>query len=187
MKYITILRQRYFFWSWIYPHHVDIIQIGHITSYLDHTVCHILHCSVIIMDIIFIGHVLHSFVLIVDIICIGHITSYLALNVCYIFQIYSSSVSDWYITYFPVCNLICFSVPSPFFIFGFMSEYKMNTNPIQIYMPHLITSTKSRIYFPHNFRFACCIGVLYNLFLIGTSYHRSIELIPSNIVLQCIS
>ena len=50
----------------------------------------------------------------VDTICIGHITSYLACNVCPIFHIYSSGVSDWCITYFSVCTLICFSVTYSF-------------------------------------------------------------------------
>ena len=49
---------------WIYLHFVDIICIGHITSYLA--------CNV--------HHVSHSFVLVVDII-FGHITSYLARNI----------------------------------------------------------------------------------------------------------
>ena len=68
-------------------------------------------------------------------ICIGHIISYLARNVRTIFQIYSSSVSDWCITYFPVCNLIYFSVPSSFQLVHFVSDYKLNPNPIWIYMP----------------------------------------------------
>ena len=91
-----------------YPHFVDIIRIPWISWIYPH---------------------------LVDIICIGHITSYLALNICTIFQIYSSSVSDWCIPYFTVCNRICFSVTSSFWIFRFVSEYKLNTNPIGIYVP----------------------------------------------------
>ena len=87
----------------------------------------------------------------VDIICIGNITRYLDHNVCTIFYIYSSSVSDWCITSFPVCNLICFYVPSSSFLFSFVSEYKLNTNPILIYVPHFITSIKYYLYFPLNF------------------------------------
>ena len=56
-------------------------------------------------------HVVHIFVQIVDIICIGHIASYLSCNVRPIFHIYSYSVSDWCITSFTVCILICFSIP----------------------------------------------------------------------------
>ena len=50
--------------SWIYSHFVDTIGIGHITSYLDHNFCHVIHSFVMFVDIIF-----------------GHITSYLARNV----------------------------------------------------------------------------------------------------------
>ena len=89
---------------------MDIIRIGHIRSYLAHNVLPDLHSFVLVVDIIFIGHILHSFVLVVDIICIdnilhsfflvvdiiciGHITSYLDRNVHPIFHIYSSSVID---------------------------------------------------------------------------------------------
>ena len=52
------------------------------------------------MDIIYIGYIFHSFVLVMDIICIGHITSYLAHNVYTIFHIYSSSISEKCITFF---------------------------------------------------------------------------------------
>ena len=80
---------------WTYPHSVNMICIVHILSYLAHNV----------------SHCLHSFILVVNIIYIGHITSYLDRNVRPIFHIYSSSESYWCITYFPVCNLICFSIP----------------------------------------------------------------------------
>ena len=58
---------------------MNIIRIGHITSYLDHNVI----------------PVLHSLVMVMDIICIGHITSYLAHDVRHIFHIYSYSEIDW--------------------------------------------------------------------------------------------
>ena len=51
------------------PHLVDTIVIGHITSYLDPNVCHVLHSFVLVVDIIF-----------------GLITSYLAHNVHPIFH-----------------------------------------------------------------------------------------------------
>ena len=57
---------------------MDIIRIGHITSYQDRNIRHGLHC----------------FVLVVDIGYIGHITRYLARNVRPIFQIYPSSESE---------------------------------------------------------------------------------------------
>ena len=47
------------------------------------------------VDIIHILWILWIYPHFMDIICIGHITSYLARNVCPIFHIYSSSVSDW--------------------------------------------------------------------------------------------
>ena len=58
-----------------------------------------------------------------NIICVGHIKSYLVWNVRPIFHIYSSIVSEWCITYFPFCNLICFSIPSYFWLVHFVSEY----------------------------------------------------------------
>ena len=85
-----------------YLHFADIIRIGHSTSYLARNVSHVFHSLVLVVDIICIGHILHSVVLVMDIVCIGRITSYLACNVCPIFHIYSSSVSDWCITYFHV-------------------------------------------------------------------------------------
>ena len=80
---------------WMYPNFVDNIRIGHITSYLAQNVCHVLHSSVMVVDIICIGRSLHSFVVIVDIICICHIMSYLDCNIHPIFHIYSSSVIYW--------------------------------------------------------------------------------------------
>ena len=85
--------------------------------------------------------VLHSFILIIDIICIYTIMSYLAFYVRPIFHIYSSSVNAWCITYFPVFRLIRFSVPSSFFLFSFVSEYKLNPNYIWIYV-HLFLLQK---------------------------------------------
>ena len=37
----------------------------------------------------------------------------------------------------------------------------MNPNPIRMYVPPFITSIKDSFSFPLNFRFSCCIGVLY--------------------------
>ena len=51
---------------------MDIICIGHITSYLARNV----------------SNILYSFFLVVDIICIGHIENYLACNVRHILQIH---------------------------------------------------------------------------------------------------
>ena len=121
--------------SGYYPYLVDIIRIDHITSYLARNV----------------RQGLHSFVLVVDIIYIGHTISYLARNVRPIFHIYSSSESDWCITSFPVCYLICFSVPSSFCLVRFVSGYTLNPNPIQIYVPPFITSIKASFSFPLNF------------------------------------
>ena len=61
------------------PHFVNIIRIGHITSYLAFNV----------------HHGLHSLVLVVDIIYIGDTVRYLACNICPIFHIYSYCESDW--------------------------------------------------------------------------------------------
>ena len=97
----------------------------------------------------------------VDIICIDHITSYLAHNIRPIFHIYSSSVSDWCIPSLPVCDFICFSVASFVSLVCFVSDYKLNTNPIWIYVPSFYHINQS--FFISRFppRFACCIGVLY--------------------------
>ena len=130
---------------WICPHFVGIIRIVHNTSYLARNV----------------QHGLHSFVLVVDIIYIGHAMNYFAYNFHPIFHIYSSSESYWCITYFPVCNQICFNVPSSFCIVNFVNEYKLNPNPIQIYVPPFITSIKPSFSFLPIFRSACCIGLLY--------------------------
>ena len=111
------------------------IRIVHITIYLDHNV----------------HRILHIFVLVVDIIFIGQIMSYLGRNVFPIFHIYSSSVSDWCINYFPVCNLICFSIPFYFLLVCFVSDYKLNPNPIWIHVPPFITSIKASFYFTLNF------------------------------------
>ena len=81
-----------------YPHLLDIICIDHITINLAFNV----------------HHILLSFVLVVDIIFIDHIMSYLARNIGPIFHIYLLSERDWYITFFPVCNLIFFSAPFSF-------------------------------------------------------------------------
>ena len=51
-----------------------------------------------------------------------------------IFHIYPFSESDWCITYFPICNLICFSGHASFCLVHFVSWDKLNTNPIQIYV-----------------------------------------------------
>ena len=61
----------------------------------------------------------------------------------------------------PVCNLIYISVTSSFCIVCFVSECKINPNPIRIYVPLFITLIKYSFYFLLNFRFMCCIGVLY--------------------------
>ena len=115
----------------IYLHFVDIIRIGHITSYLAGNI----------------HHGLHSFVLVVNIIYIDHITSYLACYFRPIFHIYSFSESEWCITSFPVFNLIFFSDPSSFFIVRFSSEYKINPNPIDIYVPYFYHFNKSQFFF----------------------------------------
>ena len=70
-----------------------------------------------------------------DIVFIDPITSYLACNVRPIFHIYSSSLDAWRINYFPVCNLIYFSVPSSFSLVRFVSEYELSPNSIRIYVP----------------------------------------------------
>ena len=64
----------------IIPIFLDIIRIGHITSYLSRNF----------------RHGLYSFVLVVDIVYIVRAMRYLARNFCPIFRIYSSSESDWY-------------------------------------------------------------------------------------------
>ena len=116
---------------WIYPYFVYIICISWIYLHL------------------------------VDIICIDNIESYLACNVHNILHIYSYSVNDWCITSFTVCNLIWFYVPSTFCLVCFVSDYKLNPNLIWIYMPPFITSIEDSNYFTLNFRFVCCIGMLY--------------------------
>ena len=86
----------------------------------------------------------------VDIIYIDHITSYLARNVCPIFHIYSFSESDWCITYFPVCNLIVLFYSSSSCLVRFVSEYKLNPTPIQIYVPSFPTPIKASFSLPLN-------------------------------------
>ena len=85
-----------------YPYFMDTIGISHITSYLECNVCHLLYSFVLAVDIIF-----------------GHITGYLARYIQPISH-YSFRLNDWCITYFPVCNLICFLLlPLPFVLFVF--------------------------------------------------------------------
>ena len=48
---------------WIHPHFVDIIRIDQITRYLSHNVCHVLHTFFLAVDIIYIGRILHSFIM----------------------------------------------------------------------------------------------------------------------------
>ena len=132
------------------PHFVDIICIGHSTSYLARNVCHVIPTFILVVDNIYISHILHSFVLVIDITCIGHSTRYLACNVLPAIHIYSSSVSDWCIASFPVLKLICFSVLSFFRLVRFVSDYKLNPNPIRIYITPFITSIKANFPFPLN-------------------------------------
>ena len=97
----------------------------------------------------------------VDIIYIDHITTYLARNVCLIFHIYSFCESDWCVTHFPVCNLIVFFCSSSFSLACFVSEYKLNPNPIQIYGPSFPTSIKASFSFLLNipiFMLYWCVG-----------------------------
>ena len=94
-------------------------------------------------------------------------SSHLARNFLRIFHIYSSSVSYWYITYFPVCNLIYYYAASYFCLVRFLSEYKLSSNPIWIYVPPFITSMKASFYFLAWFfdlriKLACFINVLYD-------------------------
>ena len=86
----------------------------------------------------------------VDIIYIDHIKSYLAPNERPIFNIFSFSESDWCITSFPACNLIIFFCSSSFCLVRFVSEYKLNPNNIQIYVPSSPTSIKAQFSFPLN-------------------------------------
>ena len=92
-------------------------------------------------------HIIYSFVLVMDIICIGNITSHLSHNVHPILHVYWYSVSDRWITSFPVCNSICFYVPSSIHLVLFVSEYKLNPNPIWIYVPPFIPSIKASFIF----------------------------------------
>ena len=80
----------------MYPHFVDIIRIGHITSYLARNVCHVLQVFILVMDVVCFCYILHSFVLVVDIICIGRNMSYLSLNFRPISHIYSYIVRYWF-------------------------------------------------------------------------------------------
>ena len=98
--------------------------------------------------------------MVVDIICIDTITSYLACNVGPIFLIYSSSLNSWCITYFPVFNLIFFSVPYSFCLVCFFGEYKLNPSSIRVHLPRFYFN-KARFSFQINFLFCCCISVLY--------------------------
>ena len=43
---------------------MDIIRIGNITIYLARNVCHDLHTFGLVMDIIFIDDIIHSFILV---------------------------------------------------------------------------------------------------------------------------
>ena len=124
-----------------------IICIDHITSYLDRNAIPVLHSFVLVM--------------VVDIICIDQITSYLSHNVHPFLHIYSSSVSNWCINYFPVCNLICFYVQSYLLLVHSMSEYKLNRNSIRIYVPPFFTLIEASFYFLLKLLFVCCIGIFY--------------------------
>ena len=113
ISYIMILWYHYFVLI------LNVIYIGHITSYLACNVIPVLRNSIQVLGSIF----------------IGHITSYLACNVCPIIHIYSSSVNDWCITYFLVYNLIFFHVSSSFCLGHVVSKYKLNPNSIRVYAP----------------------------------------------------
>ena len=103
------------------------------------------------LDIIRILWILCIYLHFADITCISHFTTYLPRNASPICNIYSYSVSDWCITSFPVCNLIYFSSLSYFCIVCFVSEYKLDNNPIRIYVPNFITPIKVSFSFPINF------------------------------------
>ena len=117
------------------PVRPDIVCILWISMFREH----FLH----LVDIICISWISWIYPHFMDIICISHITSYLDRNVCRIIHVYSSSVSDWCITSFPVYNLICFSVNSSFRLDHFVGEYELNRNPILIHVPPFITSVKT--------------------------------------------
>ena len=148
------------------------------------------------MDIIRISWICPNFV---DIIFIGHVMRYLSRNVRPIFRIYSSSVSDWCITSFSVCDLICFSVPSSFHLLVLWVSINWILT-LSEYMC-LLLSLQSKLGFIFWFicLFLCCIGVflnvlyefrvvcvLYKCVLVFTPYHHGNKLLPSERSLQCI-
>ena len=79
----------------------------------------------------------------VHMIYVDNITRYLARNVHPIFCMESFSESDWCITSLPDFNFIIFFCSSSFCVVSFVSEYKLNPNPTQIYVPYFSTSIKS--------------------------------------------
>ena len=153
---------------------MDIICIGQITIYLARNVFHIIQIFVLVVDIIWIGYIIHSFVLFMDIICIGHITSYLAHNIHPIFHIYSSIVNDCCINYFPVCNLIYIFVPSYFWIlFWWVSINWILT--LSGYMCLLLSLQQKLVFLFHLFFdlrvvLLCCIDVLYSFCAVCVLY-----------------
>ena len=77
----------------------------------------------------------------------------------------------------------------------FVSEYKINYNSSRVYVPPFITAIKASILFLLNFRFACCICVLYKRVvlilwcmrvMIENTQQHSIKLLPYKHALQYI-
>ena len=147
ITYITILQQS----SSVLV--VDIICIGHITSYLFFNVCHIIHI----------------FVLVVDVVLIVDIMSYLARNVRPIFHIYSSIVNNWCIVSFPFCSLIFFLFPLSFVLL--VLWVSMNWIIILSGYMCLLLSLQQKLvifcffkitwFFDFRVVLTCCINVLY--------------------------
>ena len=112
--------------SWKYPRSVDII--------------HILWKYPRSVDIILILCMYPHFVEIIRISWnYPHSVDIIRISSVLYLTFYLSSESDWCITYFPVCNLMCFYVTYTFRSFFFVSGYKLNPNPIRIYVPPFTT------------------------------------------------
>ena len=91
-----------------YTNFVDTVRTVHIMSYLS--------CNV--------RHVLHSSILVVGIILVTVRATWLIMSVLFL-TFYSSSESDWCITPFPACNVICLYDPSylcPFRFCGWVKK-----------------------------------------------------------------
>ena len=161
-------------WFWLhffsdhgyFPHFVDIIRISWISTFRGYN----FHS----MDVIRISWILWIYPRLVDIVCIVCINIYLYCNFCLIFHIYSSIVSEWCITYFPVCNLTWVSFICTFYLFALWVSINWNLT-LYGYMCLLLSLPSNLVFIFHLiFRFPCCTGVLYKRVLWISCFMRDV-------------